>query len=138
MTRLDVSFQRIKARFVPIPLPAPGTFKGYNVLVTGGTAGLGLEAALHFARLGANVIITCRSKSRGEEARQKIQQAAPESDVRVMELDMARYSSCVSFVAELRKSQGESPIDVAVLNAGTLTPHFVLSSEGWSVGQFVP
>lgn len=131
MTRLDLSFQRIKARLVPIPLPPPATFKGYTILVTGGTAGLGLEAALHSARLGADLIITCRSRSRGDEAKQRIQKAAPESNVRVMELDMARYSSCVSFVAELRKVQGKRSIDVAVLNAGMLTPHFVLSQEGW-------
>lgn len=131
MTRLDLSFQRIKARLVPIPLPPPAIFKGYTVLVTGGTAGLGLEAALHFVRLGADLIITCRSRSRGDEAKQRILKAAPEPNIRVMELDMARYSSCVSFVAELRKVQGKKPIDIAVLNAGMLTPHFVLSPEGW-------
>lgn len=131
MTRLDLSFERIKARFVPIPLPPRGTFKGCNALVTGGTAGLGLEAALHFARLGADLIITCRSRSRGDDAKQKIQKEAPESKVRVMELDMVRYSSCVDFVEELKRLQDQRSIDVAVLNAGMLTPHFVLSPEGW-------
>lgn len=131
MTFLEVPFQRIKARLVPIPLPPRPIFKGYTVLVTGGTAGLGLEAALHFARLGADLIITCRSRSRGDEARQKIQMDAPESKVRVMELEMARYSSCVDFVGELKKVQGERSIDVAVLNAGMLTPHFILSQAGW-------
>lgn len=134
MVLLDLPFQRIKGRFFPEPLPPPGTFEAQTVLITGGTAGLGLAAALHFARLGADVIITCRAKPRGEAAKEKIQKAAPEAQVVVMELDMARYDSCVSFVAELKKVRaGHGGIDIALLNAGMLTPRFVRSPEGWWV-----
>lgn len=132
MVLLDLPFQRIKGRFVPEPLPPLGTFSGQTVLVTGGTSGLGLAAALHFAKLGADVIITCRAKSRGEAARETIQQAAPGANVQVMELDMARYASCVAFVAELRKvRKGKGGIDLAVLNAGMLTQSYARSPENW-------
>lgn len=134
MVLLDLPFQRIKGRFFPEPLPSPGTFEAQTVLITGGTAGLGLAAALHFARLGADVIITCRAKPRGEAAKEKIQKAAPEAQVVVIKLDMARYESCVSFVAELKKVRaGQGGIDVALLNAGMLTPRYVRSPEGWWV-----
>lgn len=129
---LDLPFQRIKGRFVPEPLPPAGTFKGQTALVIGATTGLGLAAALHFAQLGADVIITCRAKSRGDAARKIILNAAPEANVRVMELDMARYSSCLSFVAELKKiREGQGGVDIAVLNAGMLPSRFVRSPEGW-------
>lgn len=129
---LDLPFQRIKSRFVPEPLPPTGTFKGQTAVVIGGTTGLGLAAALHFAHLGADVIITCRAKSRGDAARETIQKAAPEAKVRVMELDMARYFSCVAFVAELKSiREGQGGIDIAVLNAGMLPSRFVRSPEGW-------
>lgn len=132
MVLLDVSFQRIKGRFFPALLPPPGTFNGQTVLVTGGTTGLGLAAALHFAKLGADVILTCRARPRGDEAKRTIHNAVPGSDVRVMELDMAHYSSCVAFVAELRKvGEGRGGLDFAVLNAGMLTNQFLLSEEGW-------
>lgn len=132
MVLLDLPIQRIKGRFFPVPLPPAGTFKGQTVLVTGGTAGLGLAAASHLAKLGADVIITCRTASRGDEAKRKIQTDAPGSDVHVMELDMARYTSCVAFVSELGKiRQGRGGLDVVVLNAGMLTPQFSLSPEGW-------
>ncbi|KAL1869636.1 hypothetical protein Daus18300_005491 [Diaporthe australafricana] len=134
MALLDLPPQRIKVRFVPEPLPPPDTFKRQTFLVTGGTSGLGLAAALHFAALGVDVIITSRTKSRGDAANETIHKAAPQSRVLVIELDMARTSSCVAFVAELKKvRQGKGGVDVAVLNAGMLSPHLVSSPEGWSV-----
>lgn len=134
MVLRDLPFQRIKGRFFPEPLPPPGTFEAQTVLITGGTAGLGLAAALHFAQLGADLIITCRAKSRGDAAKEKIQKAAPKAQVVIMELDMARYDSCVAFVAELKKVRaGQGGIDIALLNAGMLTPRFVRSPEGWWV-----
>lgn len=78
------------------------------------------------------MIITCRTESRGSEAKRKIQIAAPGSDVHVMELDMARYASCVSFVSELSKvRRGQGGLDAVILNAGMLTPKFSPSPEGW-------
>lgn len=138
MTLLDLPPQRIKGRLVPEPLPPPDTFKGQTFLVTGGTSGLGLAAALHFAELGAEVIITCRTKSRGDAAKVKIQKTTPQAHVLVMELDMARYPSCVAFVAELKQArQVQGEIDVAVLNAGMLSPYFVSSPDGWSVPRVI-
>lgn len=134
MVLLDLPFERIKGRFFSEPLPPPGTFIGQTVLVTDDTAGLGLAAALHFAQLGADVIITCRTKSRGDAAKEKTQNGAPKAQVVVMELDMARHDSCVAFVAELKKIRaGQGGIDVVVLNAGMLTPRFIRSPEGWWV-----
>ncbi len=40
------------------------TLKGKTVLVTGGTAGVGYEAALEFARRGASVVITGRNMTK--------------------------------------------------------------------------
>ncbi|KAI9692845.1 MAG: hypothetical protein M1822_004839 [Bathelium mastoideum] len=122
-------------RFFPEPLPPARSFEDQKVLVTGGTVGLGLAAAIHFATLGAEVIISCRNVARGETAKLNIEEAAQitgKGKVTAMELDMSRYASCVAFVNELKKLYaGQRGLDVVVLNAGSINPKFMKSPEGW-------
>ena len=127
--------RRLRDKFWPEPLPPLGHFEGQTVLVTGATAGLGLAAAVHFASLGATVILTSRSLSQGNSAKKHVEDLAGlvgQDKVHVMELDMSRYSSCVSFVDQLKKSS-TGHLDVAVLNAGLVNVDFVQSPEGWCV-----
>jgi NAD(P)-dependent dehydrogenase (short-subunit alcohol dehydrogenase family) len=139
MTLLDIPPRRILGRFLPIKLPPAGSFKGLTVLITGGTSGLGLAAALHFVHLGADVLITCRDPRRGEKAREHIEAAAGGKQdgkvVGVFELDMSSYASCETFLQNLKEWFGSRGVrgglDIAVLNAGRIDPHFSLSPEGW-------
>ena len=132
--------RRLRDKIWPEPLPAPLSFKGQTVLVTGATAGLGLAAAIHFATLGARVIITSRSTPQGNSAKETIEQCAGivgQGKIHVMELDMNRYSSCLSFVNRLKQSEaGHTGLDVAILNAGLVNVDFVQSPEGWYVLPF--
>lgn len=116
----------IRDKIFPEPLSPLGSYSNQTVVVIGGTSGLGLAAAIQFARLGAStIIITCRNATRGESAKRKIKLAAGiswEGKVEIMELDMIRYSSSVSFVEKLKKScGGKGGVDCAVLNAGGVT-----------------
>ncbi|KAI0096565.1 NAD(P)-binding protein [Daldinia grandis] len=120
----------------PIPLPPPDTFKDQAVLVTGGTSGLGLAAAVHFVNLGASeVIITSRNTSRAKAALETIEKETrgrSRDRVRVLDLDMGRYASVVAFAHEVKKVRaGKGGIDFVVLNAGVLSMEFTLSDEGW-------
>jgi len=47
---------------------SPGELSGRTALVTGGTAGIGLESARLLAEAGAEVTITGRDVERGEKA----------------------------------------------------------------------
>ena len=40
------------------------SIRGKNILVTGASTGIGEQIAYHYARLGANVVITARRESR--------------------------------------------------------------------------
>lgn len=132
---LDAPLQRVVGRFVPAPLPPAGTFDRQTVLIVGATAGIGLAAAVHFAALGANVIITSRVASRGDAAKRHIEEAAGPSrkgDVLCLELDLERYDSCTSFMAKLKSSlPGPAALDVAILNGGIVNSHWEESAEGW-------
>lgn len=136
-----MSLKTFTGKFFPSPLPPANAFAGQKVLVTGGTTGLGLAAAIHFLNLGAEeVVITARSASspRAEGARQKILAAAghgsakgSEGKVDIMELDMNSYASCVAFVEAIkgRFGTGGGP-DVVVFNAGVTNSQFRRSPEG--------
>jgi NAD(P)-dependent dehydrogenase (short-subunit alcohol dehydrogenase family) len=133
--------REVRAKWAPEPLPPRDTFEGQTVLVTGGTGGLGLATAIHFANLGAaKVIITYRDISKGEAAVQNIKAAAGATrrqrvEIEAMELNLSRYSSCLSFFEELvrLRENGMNSIDVVILNAGTFNATFSVSPDGWYV-----
>ncbi|CAG8974564.1 hypothetical protein HYALB_00004360 [Hymenoscyphus albidus] len=131
---LDITFRRVLGRWKSSPL-LDLSFDNQNVLITGGTAGLGLAAAVHFASQGARVFITGRTETRGRAAKQHIEQAARvdgKDRVVFMLLDMGTYTSCMLFVDELKDRLATcGGLDVAVLSAGNINSRFEKSPEGW-------
>jgi short-subunit dehydrogenase len=83
-------------------LPAGLSFEGENVLVTGATSGLGLEATIHYLQHGANVTITARTAAKGEQAKTEIENRTGKI-VDVMVLDMDTFEGVKQFAATLKK-----------------------------------
>ncbi|EAW21067.1 putative short chain dehydrogenase/reductase family oxidoreductase [Aspergillus fischeri NRRL 181] len=128
--------RRVRDKLWAEPLPPPDSFQGQTVLITGATSGLGLAAAVHFANLGANLILTARTLAAGHTAAEHVETRVGivgQGRIRVLELDMSRYSSCVSFVSQLKQHTASSAgrLDVVILNAGLINVDFKLSPEGW-------
>jgi NAD(P)-dependent dehydrogenase (short-subunit alcohol dehydrogenase family) len=95
------------------------SLSGRRMLVTGGSAGLGLETARSLAAHGADVIITARDTAKGERAAATVRAtAAPGATVNVRELDLESLSS-VRACAERLLGDGAS-IDVLFANAGVM------------------
>lgn len=102
---------------------------GKTVIVTGGNSGLGFEAVKALALKGAQVIMACRSVSKGEEAKKQIAKFIPKADVTVMELDLTDMNSIKSFVAKFK--QNHTKLDVLLNNAGIMMVPYGLTKNGF-------
>lgn len=107
--------------FVTPPYPTQD-FTGLTAIVTGSNTGLGLEAARHLVRLNAErVILAVRSISKGENAKESIEQSTNRKGVvEVWELDLSRYDSVKEFAK--RCNRDLKRLDCVIENAGINTP----------------
>ena len=92
--------------------------RGRTAVVTGANSGLGFEAALALAAAGAHVVIACRDQARGEAAKKRILDTAPEADLGLAGLDLADLASVSGFAAEFCASH--DGLDILVNNAGVM------------------
>jgi NAD(P)-dependent dehydrogenase (short-subunit alcohol dehydrogenase family) len=80
-----------------------------RIIVTGGNSGVGMATASAMAAAGHEVVIACRTLTKGQEA-----VAAMSGDVEVRELDLADLTSVRKFADTV------DAVDVLVNNAGVL------------------
>jgi dehydrogenase/reductase SDR family protein 12 len=99
---------------------------GRRCLVTGANSGIGYETALALADLGAEVVLLCRNRARGEHAAQEIREATGNSRVFTESVDMSDLGSIRA--AAKRLSSGS--VDVLVHNAGVLPEERLETGEG--------
>lgn len=85
-------------------------------MVTGANAGLGYQLSLSLARMGAHVVMACRSLSRAEEARRQLLAEAPGASAAVMPLDLTEPDSIHELSGLLGQQVGQ--LDLLIHNAG--------------------
>ena len=102
--------------------------KGWCVIITGANTGIGLEAARVFALRGAQVIIGCRSKQRGDEAVEKLKRLVPGGSVEFSELDLASFVSIQRFATAFNTRN--IPLKLLINNAGIMMiPKFTVTEQ---------
>jgi retinol dehydrogenase-13 len=89
-----------------------------RVVITGATSGLGREVAIQLAWQGANVVLACRDRSRGEGVAADINARTGEARAVAVTLDTSDPSSIHAFAAAYRDTY--ESVDVLVNNAGVL------------------
>ncbi|WP_280566738.1 oxidoreductase [Chromohalobacter sp. 296-RDG] len=99
-------------------------------VVTGATAGLGLETAKGLAAQGYRVIVTARNVERGELACHAIRVHAPHAEVHAEPLDLDSLESVRDFARRL--TQTESSLERLINNAGIMAlPRLERTRDGF-------
>lgn len=100
-------------------------------LITGATAGIGLETAIGLARAGMRVIVHGRDQLRTEEARYIVADRSGSTRVETAVADFASLAA-VRGLADTVLSRHDR-LDVLVNNAGLIAPRFRLSEDGYEL-----
>jgi NAD(P)-dependent dehydrogenase (short-subunit alcohol dehydrogenase family) len=99
---------------------------GRTAVVTGATAGLGLETAKVLARRGASVVLACRDIDKAERAAARIP-----ADVEIVRLDLASLASVREAAAHIRSAH--SRLDLLILNAGVMEVPYGRTEDGFEL-----
>ncbi len=87
-------------------------------LVTGASAGIGMEIAKYLAVKGYDLILTARREDRLEKLRSQILHKYPERNVIVIPADLSSREECMRLFKESCEKAGAENIDFVVNNAG--------------------
>ncbi|WP_312160960.1 SDR family NAD(P)-dependent oxidoreductase [Phenylobacterium sp.] len=103
---------------------------GKRILVTGASAGLGVETARVLAARGANVVGAARDLAKAERATQEVRdQAANGGSLELVALDLADLAS-VRACADALLADGR-PFDVIIANAGVMATPLGRTADGF-------
>ena len=104
---------------------------GKRALVTGGTAGLGVETARSLAASGVAVIITARDMARGEQVAAGIRASTGNEAVEAMQLELGSLASIRSF-AENFLARYDS-LNLLINNAGVMACPYMETEDGFEL-----
>lgn len=88
---------------------------GKTIILTGANSGIGKAAAVQLAKLGANIIMACRSPERGAQALEEVCRLSNNNQVELMLVDMASQASIRRFSEEFQAKHAQ--LDVLIHNA---------------------
>jgi len=105
--------------------------KGKRILVTGVSAGIGVETARSLAARGAQVVGAARDLNKAKAATEHVRKdaAANGGSFELVELDLANLKSVRACAARLL-AKGE-PLDVVIANAGVMATPFGHTADGF-------
>jgi NAD(P)-dependent dehydrogenase (short-subunit alcohol dehydrogenase family) len=104
---------------------------GKRVIVTGTSAGLGVETARVLVAHGAHVIGTARDLAKAEQATAVVRAAAAAGSGRfeLLQMDLASFASVQA--ASDAVNAAAVPIDIVIANAGVMATPFGLTEDGF-------
>lgn len=122
MAKLDV--QSWTASAVP-------DLSGRTAVVTGASAGLGLETARVLASRGARTVLACRNPEKAARAAEQIRWAHPSAELETVDLDLSSLASVREAAGELRSRCQR--LDLLVNNAGVMNVPYERTEDGFEL-----
>lgn len=104
------------------------SMKGKVCMITGANSGIGKIMALELAKMGANVIMVCRSEERGQKARKEIIAQSRNDSVELMMADLSLMSEVRRLAEEFRKKNDR--LNVLINNAALWPTKKMMTKEG--------
>ena len=97
-------------------------------VITGANAGLGFQVSLALARVGATVVMACRSQERAERAKALLAAEVPGASLETLRLDVSEPASIAGFSDRFAARFGQ--LDLLVNNAGIVGAPLSRNSAG--------
>jgi NAD(P)-dependent dehydrogenase (short-subunit alcohol dehydrogenase family) len=101
---------------------------GKTVLVTGASAGIGFATAMELARMRASLVLVCRTRERGEKAREAIIRASGNTTIELMVCDLASQKQIRALAAEFKSRRDK--LHVLINNAAVVPAQRTLTEDG--------
>lgn len=99
-------------------------FRGKNVLITGGSSGIGLEIAVAFGKLGSNLFLLARNQARLDEAKQEIKhKVGAEIQIVTFQADVSVQEQIETVMHKVGSEYGG--LHTLINNAGIFLPGLV-------------
>jgi len=104
---------------------------GKTILITGGSSGLGAEAARVLVAKGAKVTITARNGTKAQPVIDTIKAETPDADITAMDLELGSFEKIRAF-AEAFLARGEK-LDILINNAGVMACPYAETEDGFEL-----
>ena len=105
---------------------------GRRAVVTGSNSGIGFEAALALARMGAELILPARTQAKADDAARRILQQVPNAQLHSEVLDLAVQASVHAFASRVIERFPGQSLDLLINNAGVMAlPTREITEDGF-------
>lgn len=102
--------------------------RGRTCMITGATSGIGKAAAVELARMGAEMILVCRDRQRGQDAADEIVAKSANRQVGVMLADLSSQEQIRGLAREFLATG--RPLHLLINNAGLMMTRRTLTVDG--------
>src|SRR4051794_1911555 len=102
---------------------------GKLVLITGGTAGIGKQAAIQLLKLGAHVVLVGRNPEKTQAVVAELAASAPGAKVDSLLADLSQVAAVKKLAADYIAKYPR--LDVLLNNAGGMNPERTTTADGY-------